>query len=282
MSDISRIALVGDPVSASVSPMMQNAAFRELGLPFEYEALRVPRGELAPAFASLRERFVGLNVTIPHKEDAARLVDILEPASRSSGSVNTVTFRHGRAIGDSTDGQGFMRALHRGAPGRELRSALIVGTGGAARAIAAALAVEGLTVRVSGRNAHAALRLAADVAGVEVVPVDELDAALDDTDLLVSAVPASAWEDGSPLPPGVALGPGLVVFDLAYRPRRTPLLERAIAEGSTAIEGIEMLIEQGALSFLLWTGVEPPRAVMREAAYDALREPVKPVKAVPA
>lgn len=277
MSEISRIALIGDPVSASVSPAMQNAAFRALGLPFEYEALRVPRGELAALFGSLRERFVGLNVTIPHKEEAARLVDILEPASRASGSVNTVLFRHDRAIGDSTDGRGFLRALRQGAPGRELRSALIVGTGGAARAVAAALAGEGLTVRVSGRNAKGALRLAHDVAGVEAVPVDELDAALDDTDLLVSAVPASAWEDGSStLPLGVPLGPGLVVFDLAYRPRRTPLLERAIAEGSTAIEGIEMLVEQGALSFLLWTGVEPPRGVMREAAYDALE------KAVPA
>lgn len=277
MSEISRIALIGDPVSASVSPAMQNAAFRALGLPFEYEALRVPRGELAALFGSLRERFVGLNVTIPHKEEAARLVDILEPASRASGSVNTVLFRHDRAIGDSTDGRGFLRALRQGAPGRELRSALIVGTGGAARAVAAALAGEGLTVRVSGRNAKGALRLAHDVAGVEAVPVDELDAALDDTDLLVSAVPASAWEDGSStLPLGVPLGPGLVVFDLAYRPRRTPLLERAIAEGSTAIEGIEMLVEQGALSFLLWTGVEPPRGAMREAAYDALE------KAVPA
>lgn len=277
MSEISRIALIGDPVSASVSPAMQNAAFRALGLPFEYEALRVPRGELAALFGSLRERFVGLNVTIPHKEEAARLVDILEPASRASGSVNTVLFRHDRAIGDSTDGRGFLRALRQGAPGRELRSALIVGTGGAARAVAAALAGEGLTVRVSGRNAKGALRLAHDVAGVEAVPVDELDAALDDTDLLVSAVPASAWEDGSStLPLSVPLGPGLIVFDLAYRPRRTPLLERAIAEGSTAIEGIEMLVEQGALSFLLWTGVEPPRGAMREAAYDALE------KAVPA
>jgi len=277
MSEISRIALIGDPVSASVSPAMQNAAFRALGLPFEYEALRVPRGGLAALFGSLRERFVGLNVTIPHKEEAARLVDILEPASRASGSVNTVLFRHDRAIGDSTDGRGFLRALRQGAPGRELRSALIVGTGGAARAVAAALAGEGLTVRVSGRNAKGALRLAHDVAGVEAVPVDELEAALDDTDLLVSAVPASAWEDGSStLPLSVPLGPGLIVFDLAYRPRRTPLLERAIAEGSTAIEGIEMLVEQGALSFLLWTGVEPPRGAMREAAYDALE------KAVPA
>ena len=86
--------------------------------------------------------------------------------------------------------------------------------------------------------------------------------------------PASAWAEGSPLLVGVPLGSDLVVFDLAYRPRRTLLLERAVAEGATAIEGIEMLIEQGALSFLLWTGIEPPRTVMREAAYEALERAV--------
>lgn len=274
MSAGGRIALVGDPVSASVSPAMQNAAFRSLGFAFQYEALRVPRGGLAAAFSSLRQRFVGLNVTIPHKEEAARLVDTLEPASRTSGSVNTVIFRNGQAIGDSTDGRGFLRALRRGAPGLELRSALIIGTGGAARAIAAALAGEGLRVRVSGRNADAALRLAGDIDGVEaLLPADELSRAVDSSDLLVSAVPPAAWEDGTLT---CALRPGLIVFDLAYRPRQTPLLERASAAGAIAIEGIEMLIEQGGLSFQLWTGVEPPLEVMRLAAFEALE------KAVPA
>jgi len=269
---VGRIALVGDPVSASVSPALQNAAFRERGLPFEYEAVRVPRGDLVTRFPSLRERYAGLNVTIPHKEEAARLVDVLEPAARASGSVNTVVFRHGRAFGDSTDGQGFLRALRRGAPGREIRTGLIVGTGGAARAVAAALVGDGIAVRVAGRDRDAATRLARDIDGVESADIDELDLALDDSDLLVSAVPSSAWAEGSL--PEVPLGPQLVVFDLAYRPRRTPLLERAASEGSTVIEGIEMLIEQGALSFLLWTGIEPPRAVMREAAYEALERAV--------
>ncbi|HEX4744326.1 MAG TPA: shikimate dehydrogenase [Candidatus Limnocylindria bacterium] len=267
-----RIALVGDPVSASVSPAMQNAAFRDRGLPFEYEALRIPRGALPARFPALRAGYAGLNVTIPHKEEAARLVDVLEPAARASGSVNTVVFRHGRAFGDSTDGRGFLRALRSAVRGREIRSALIVGTGGAARAVAAALAGERMTVRVAGRSADAAARLARDIAGVEVAALDGLDLVLDDSDLLVSAVPAAAWDDGSL--PRVPFGPELVVFDLAYRPRRTSLLERAAAEGSPTIEGIEMLIEQGALSFLLWTGVEPPRDVMREAAYDALERPV--------
>lgn len=271
MSAPREIALVGDPVSGSVSPALQNAAFGELGLALTYRAVRVPRGGLADAFPGLRERFTGLNVTTPHKEEAARLVDLLEPAARASGSVNTVIFRNGVAIGDSTDGAGFLRALRRGAPGRELRAALILGTGGAARAVAAALLIERFAVRVCGRDAAAARRLADDLTGVEPVATEEADAVLDDTDLLVSAVPAAAWTgDAPPLPAGLPLGPDLVVFDLVYRPRRTALLERAAADGSVTIEGVEMLVEQGALSFLLWTGVEPPRAVMREAAYAAL------------
>ena len=265
------IALVGDPVSGSVSPAMQNAAFRKLDLPFTYEALRVPRGELTTSFASLRERLAGLNVTIPHKEDAARLVDALEPAARASGSVNTIAFRDGQAIGDSTDGGGFVRALRRGAGHADVRTALILGSGGAARSVASALAGEGVAVRLCSRSGEAASRLASEIAGVQIVRTDGIGL-LDGIDLLVSAVPPAAWEDdgAGPLLRDVPLRPGLVVFDLVYRPRRTPLLERAHADGCVIIEGIEMLIEQGALSFTMWTGQDAPLEVMRDAAYEAL------------
>ena len=280
MSAVRTIALVGDPVSGSVSPAMQNAAFRELGLPFTYEAMQVRRGELVGVFGSLRDRLAGLNVTIPHKEDAARLVDALEPAARASGSVNTVAFRDGRAIGDSTDGAGFLSALRRGTGRREVRAALVLGTGGAARAVTAALVGEGIIVRVSGRNDDAGRRLARDIPGVEVVAQGDVATALEDAELLVSAVPGSAWDEAfPPVPRGLPLGPGKVVFDLVYRPRRTTLLQRAIADGSTVIEGIEMLIEQGGLSFTLWTGLPAPLSVMRQAAYRALRTPARSPRA---
>lgn len=276
MTAVRTIALVGDPVSGSVSPAMQNAAFRELGLPFTYEARQVRRGELASAFPSLRDRLAGLNVTIPHKEEAARLVDLLEPAARASGSVNTVAFRDGRAIGDSTDGAGFLRALRRVAGPAAIRAALVLGSGGAARAVAGALAAEGIAVHVTSRNGPAARRLAAEIAGVELVPADGLRRALDGIDLVVSAVPAAAWQDGAPpLPRDLRLGPDLVVFDLVYRPRRTPLLERALADRSVIVEGVEMLVEQGALSFTMWTGEDAPLEVMRRAAYQALRTPAR-------
>ena len=277
MTSTRRIALVGDPVVGSVSPAMQNAAFGAMALPFEYVLHPVPRGRLAAAFAGLRERYAGLNVTTPHKEAARGLVASLGEAARACGSVNTVVFRPGEAVGDSTDGAGFIRALRRGAGRRVLRRALVLGAGGAARAIAAALVAEGVDVRVWARDGADARAIARDIAGVSALSGglgDELRRA----DLLASAIPASAWSgDRPPLPPDVELRPPLTVFDLVYRPRRTPLLDRAGRAGCVTVEGIEMLIEQGALSFSMWTGQAAPVEVMRQAAYEALA--IEPVRA---
>lgn len=271
MTGTRTVALVGDPVEGSVSPAMQNAAFRALALPFEYVLHPVPRGGLAGAFPELRERYVGLNVTTPHKQAALALVDSLGDAARASGSVNTVAFGSGGSLGDSTDGAGFLRALHRAAPGRAFRRALVLGAGGAARAVVAALATDGTAVGVWARDPAAADAIARDLASVSVVSGGDLGSELRVTDLLVSAVPVSAWAGGAdPLPPHGELHPPLAVFDLAYRPRRTPLLERAERAGCVTIEGIEMLIEQGALSLAIWTGMAAPIEVMRAAAYDAL------------
>jgi len=278
MTSTRRIALVGDPVVGSVSPAMQNAAFGAMALPFEYVLHPVPRGELAAAFPGLRERYAGLNVTTPHKEAARGLVASLGEAARACGSVNTVVFRPGEALGDSTDGAGFIRALRRGAARRALRRALVLGAGGAARAIAAALMAEGADVCVWARDGAAARAIARDIAGVWAVSGGGLDDELRRADLLASAIPASAWSgDQPPLPPDVELRPPLTVFDLVYRPRRTPLLDRAGRAGCVTVEGIEMLIEQGALSFSMWTGQAAPVEVMRQAAYEALA--IEPVRA---
>lgn len=271
-----RFALIGDPVASSVSPAMHNAAFRALGLPHEYAAERVAEGALDGAFASLRERYDGLNVTIPHKTAVIRHLDELTPIARAAGSVNTVVFRDGAAVGDSTDGEGALRALARAAPGRRPMRALIVGAGGAARGVASALVRAGPRIAVFARDAAAARSLAADIAGVHAVLTTELPEELGSCDLLVSAVPAAAWQGPAPvLPLELALRPGCVVFDLVYRPRRTALLLAAEAAGCATVEGVEMLVEQGALSFARWLGIDPPVEVMRAAAYDALAtEPV--------
>ncbi len=257
------IALIGDPVRHTPSPAMHRAAFAATGLDMTYVAERVTLEDLPRAFDGLRERTIGLNVTIPLKEAVVPLLDEVRGAAAAAGSVNTVTFRDGLAIGDSTDGEGFMAAL-RGSGAPLPRRALILGAGGAARAVGAALRESGSIVTMAARDRGRA-RGAADAIGAGTIPLDHaaLIASLGEADLLVNATPLG---DRSPLPADVALRSELTVFDLVYRPRVTSLLAAARAAGCRTVEGVEMLVEQGARSFEIWTGVRPPVDVMRDAA----------------
>lgn len=268
-----RFALIGDPVSASPSPTMHRAAFEAAGLPHEYVAVLVPDGALEEAWPGLRDRFRGLNVTIPHKERVVALLDALDDDAAASGSVNTVAFEGGRAVGHSTDGGGFLDALRRAGSG-PIRRAVVLGAGGAARAVTAALRASGAGVAIANRTPERARRLAEDMgAGVVATPLDALPGAVSEADLLVNATPVGTGDpEASPLPDEVELHRGLTVFDLVYRPRRTRLLYRAAAEGCRTVEGMEMLIAQGARSFELWTGREAPLEAMRSAAERTLAE----------
>lgn len=268
------IVLIGDPVAESVSPAMHRAAFAAEGLEIDYQALRIPPGRLPIAFPRLRRKHLGMNVTRPLKEEVIPLLDDLSDEARRAGSVNTIELRRGRAIGHSTDVPGFLAALDRAGTPLPNR-ALVLGAGGAARAVVAALRGIGAAVVVTGRNADAAGRLAAEMGG-EALPAtpQAVGAALAESDLLVNATPIGSLGDrrGSALPGGVSLHSGLTVFDLVYRPRRTSLLSTARAAGCRTVEGIEMLIEQGARSFQIWLERRPPIDVMREAAYRALED----------
>lgn len=272
------VALIGDPVAHSISPAIHRAAFEAAGLDWNYQLVRVPDGELGQAWPGLAGRFVGLNVTTPHKRTAALLADQLSPTARLCASVNTITFGPRGGFGDSTDGAGFLAALRRragGLPG----VAVMVGTGGAARAVAAALAGEGVEVRVVGRNRQAGAQLGRELGAVGPgtvaflgTEVAALESSLAGAGLLVNATPLGGLDalGLSPLPEGVGLDPSVVVFDLIYRPRRTRLLCRAVAQGCVVVEGVDMLVEQGALSFEAWTGINGPIEVMRQAAALAL------------
>jgi shikimate dehydrogenase len=277
------IALIGDPVRGSISPAMHRAAFAHLGLDMDYVAVPVGRADLAQALPRLVRRFAGLNVTTPLKEDVLPFLDRVSPDARRAGSVNTVLFRDERSEGHTTDGAGFVAALRAHATG-PLTRALVLGTGGAARAVAIALTDEGTEVLVSGRNLDRGSKLARGL-GVAFVPASEVAEAMADSTLLVNATPlgAAPRAEETPLPPSAPLRPGLVVFDLVYRPRRTALLQAAQAVGCTVIEGVEMLVEQGGRSFELWTGRPAPVDVMRSAAYRALAENDhdRPIRSLP-
>jgi shikimate dehydrogenase len=267
--------LIGWPVGHSLSPAMQNAAFAAAGLDWTYALWPTPPPELARAVKGLRrEGIAGANVTVPHKTAVLRQLDDLSGTARSLGAVNTIVHADGRLIGHNTDVTGFWAALAEAgglAPGRR---AVVLGAGGAARAVCWALLAHEVRVTVLARKVAAAEELCsmADYGYMDAGRLDTtmLTGALQQAALLVNATPVGMWPqaDESPLPPGVALPPGLLVYDLVYRPRRTRLLAQAAAAGCRTLDGLGMLLHQGAAAFELWTGRRAPLAVMR-AALDA-------------
>jgi shikimate dehydrogenase len=259
------VFLLGDPVSRSLSPVMQNAAFEALGIDCRYVVREVGRADFAGAMAELRgdERIVGANVTIPHKESVISFLDEMDPQAARIGAVNTISRTGSRLKGWNTDVEGFRRALAEQSPplagepmssgsrdfprgqgrGGGYRVALI-GAGGAARAVAAALQ-PAAEVWVIARNLEQARRLCRDLEIVRGGPVDmkQMGETVVKADLVVNATPAD-------LPPASWLRPDQHLFDL--RSRRSA-------------EGRAMLLHQGAASFEIWTGRKAPLDVMRAA-----------------
>ncbi len=274
-----RYAIVGHPVSHSRSPAMQGAAFAALGIDAVYEAVPVPPGGLPDAFRRLRdEGYSGWNVTVPHKEEATRLVDEADETSRLSGSTNTVVVRGGRLLGYSTDGYGLLEALHEAfGLGISGKTAVLIGCGGAARAAAFALASAGAARLVLvNRTVSRAEALARDLASVGLrmetrchSPADTgLADALAHAGILVQGT-SLGLHDTDPLPLAPKLIPaGVPVMDMIYRP--TPFLRAAAARGCPVADGAGMLLHQGARSFTLWTGLPAPLDAMRAALARAL------------
>jgi len=274
--------LVGDPVAHSVSPVMHNAAFAALGLDYVYLPFRVQSRYLAAAVGGARALDIkGLNVTIPHKVAVMPLLDELDPLAQRIGAVNTIVNDDGCFKGYNTDAGGFLQALARGgfAPGG--KKAVVLGAGGAARAVCFALADSGVQMAILNRQQELdwAVGLAADVAAFcgNDIPALELNdnnlkTALADADLLVNATSVGMSPDDNKTPVAEnLLRPGLAVFDVVYNPLKTRLLAEAGAAGTVTIGGMDMLVGQGALAFELWTGIQPPLDIMQKAAIEALR-----------
>lgn len=277
---ITVVGIIGRPVAHSLSPLMHNRAFQHLGMNWVYVPFEVREQDLPAAVAGLRALSVkGVNVTIPHKTAVIPLLDELTPAAAAAGAVNTIIREAGRLIGDNTDGSGFVRSLAEEAGFDPKGTRVVVlGAGGAARAVAAALAGAGCAhVAVANRTvdkawavAEVAARCGAQAAAL---PLERraLEEALAGAQLLVQATPVGMAGDQSlPLDPDL-LQPPLLVADLVYTPLWTPLLRAARARGCAVLPGWGMLLYQGAEAFERWTGVRAPVAVMREALLGALR-----------
>lgn len=269
------VGIIGWPVAHSLSPEIHNAAFRALDLDWIYVPLPVRSEHMPAAIAGLEALgFAGANVTMPHKTAAAELIDDPSEDARALGAVNTIIVRDGVLRGENTDAPGFERFLRDDAAFEPAgRTALVYGSGGAARACALALARGGLaSLAVAVRDpvrARALLRVTEPfLTEVTVVPL--ADVAGSDADLVVNATPIG--DDGRSVLPEPAYRPGMLVVDLLYQPAATPLFSRARAAGATAFGGLGLLLHQAALSFELWTGQRPPLDVMSAAALAALAE----------
>ncbi len=273
--------LFGDPVEHSLSPAMQNAAMQAAGIDSLYIPWRVKSAGLPTAFESLRgmENFGGANITLPHKEQAAALVDTLTQEAALVGAVNTVVVRDGRLLGANTDGQGFLRSLYEEAafqPREKL--AVILGAGGAARAVAVSLAEAGAEALVIVNRTIERAQLLAEFVhrdiGTPAVGLGYDDplvpARVNDCALIVNTTSIGlSPSDPTPIDPNL-LHPGMLVYDLIYRPRETALLRAAKQRGCQALGGLGMLLYQGALAFELWTGQKPSEEVMRQALVTAI------------
>jgi len=279
-----RLAVLGYPIAHSVSPDLHQAALDTLGIEGRYEAWAVSPADLPAAVQRLRdEGYTGANVTVPHKEAVVPLVDSLDPSAAVVAAVNTLVRDGGRLVGHNTDGIGFLRSLREEVGWDPMgRTALLLGAGGAARGVAAALLQAGVaSVTLANRHRERALWLVEEVrarapdADVRAASLDpeELEVLMARTDLLVNCTSVGMRHGPAagdlPLPAGL-LVPGLLVADLVYNPQETPLLQAARERGLRVLGGLGMLVYQGAAAFHLWTGREAPVAAMRRAAEQAL------------
>ncbi len=247
--------VVGWPVSHSRSPKLHNHWLARYGIDGAYVPLPVRPDDLPRAIAGLRAAgFRGLNVTVPHKVAVAALCDELRPAAQAAGAVNTLVFSDAGIVGDNTDGTGFVANLR--AHGAPLGPALLLGAGGAARAIAAALLAAGAAVTVANRTQSRAAELAAVLPGLRTIPWQDRHA-LDGVALLVNTT-SLGMQGQPPLAINLAWAPpGMAVCDIVYAPLETPLLVAARARGLLAVGGLGMLLHQAVPGFAAWFGVQP-------------------------
>jgi shikimate dehydrogenase len=257
--------VIGDPVRHSRSPAIHNAAFAATGLDWVFVALPTTRGRAADAVAAMATFGLGgMSVTMPHKEDVARVLDRLSPLAARLDSVNCVAWQDGGLVGHNTDASGFASALAHVGTDLAGRQVAVLGAGGAARAvIAGALDAGAAGVIVVNRTpGRADAAVALDPERCRVGGSDDVA----DADVVVNATPLGmTGTPGCPVKPG-ALSAGQVVVDLVYDPVETDLLAAARAVGALAVDGLGMLVHQAAEAFRLWTGIEPPVDVMLDAA----------------
>jgi shikimate dehydrogenase len=274
--------LLGYPVGHSMSAVMHNAAFRELGLDYRYELKSVPPDELGALVASeLRGTdFAGASVTIPHKLAIIEHLDGVDPSALRIGAVNTIVNEDGQLKGYNTDGIGALMGITETYGNIEEARVVMVGAGGAARAVGYHLSTGVRELTIANRTLERAEELTTSLsanpecrATVRSIPLkrDIIRAAIEEADILVNATPLGMHPktDDTPVQKEM-LHPGLLVFDLVYNPIKTRLLREAEEAGAAILPGVNMLVYQGVAAFKMWTGEDPPVETMKAAVVKAL------------
>ena len=276
--------IIGDPIEHTMSPAMHNAAFEKLGINYLYIPFRVKSEELGKAIEGMRALNIrGLNVTIPHKVAVIPFLDELDSLAEKISAVNTIVNDDGVLTGYNTDATGFLQALLENGIEPKGKNMVILGAGGASRAVSFILAERGANLVILNRLlefdwAEELARKISEVFGKEVkaLELDEknLAMALEQSEVLINAtsVGMSPNINESPVPARL-LKPGLVVYDIVYNPMKTKLLREAEAIGGKTIGGLDMLVWQGVSAFEKWTGVKAPIEVMRAEAVKGLTKP---------
>lgn len=268
-------AVIGSPVSHSLSPVIHQAAFDAADVPWTYTAFEIPAGGAAEALAAMRLlRLAGLSVTMPHKSDVAQLVDRLDPAALALDSVNTISWDGDQLVGSSTDGAGFVASLAEAGVDVDGARVAVIGAGGAARSVIDALGRTGVAdITVLNRNNDRAEQAATLSSAASVgIPSDVrwADIVVNATSVGMGTDPDGATADDLPCDPAL-LHANHVVADLVYHPLETAWLRAAAKVGARTVDGLGMLIHQAALQQEAWLGHRPDTAAMREAALSELR-----------
>lgn len=272
--------IIGDPIHHSLSPAMQNAAFAAKGLNSTYIAFRVPQNELKESIESLRSiNIAGFNVTTPHKTNVMKYLDELEPMAKKASAVNTVNNIEGLFRGYNTDVYGFIEPLHKRHVDFRGMHVLLIGSGGAARAVVVALAEENAIAKliIANRDVQRANELATlvDRLGMkcEVVPFEKATDFSSACDLIVNATKLGMNNEPSVID-HLHIQKGSIVYDIVYSPMVTDLIENAKYAQASVVYGYEMLIEQGAKAFEIWTGLSAPRDAMKKNLLGIFGEPM--------
>lgn len=273
------VGIIGDPIKHSRSPQIHNAAIAALGLDYVYVPFHVQSDNLSAAIEGFKAaNVVGINVTIPHKQNVIPYLDEISREATLIGAVNTLIFRDGTISGENTDAPGFLQAMQEdGLNVPQGGSAVIIGAGGSARAIVVALVLAGVqTICIANRTVSRAVALATDLsektdASIYGIGLDDpqLPNAVGTSQLIVNTASTSMDVSHPLLIDPEWLAPQSIVYDIVYTPPKTRLLQAAAEKGCYTIGGLGMLVHQGAIAFEKWTGVNPPVETMRQALHGA-------------